>query len=178
MHKFGIEVPKTVEDAIRIDTENENHLWMDAVKKEMATVKVVFKIVDDDYIIPPGYQEIRCHLVFTVKMENFQCKARFVAGGHTIEPQATMTYASVVSRETVRIALTIAALNALEVKASDIQGAYLTAPVKEKIWMRLGTEWGENKGKRVTVVHALYGLKSAGNSFRSYLADCMRNLGY
>ena len=177
-HKFGIEVPKTVEDAIRIDTENGNHLWMDAIKKEMATVKVAFNIVDDDYIIPPGYQEIRCHLVFTVKMENFQRKARFVAGGHTTEPPATMTYASVVSRETVRIALTIAALNALEVKASDIQGAYLTAPVKEKIWTRLGTEWGENKGKRATVVRALYGLKSAGNSFRSHLADCMRNLGY
>ena len=74
--------------------------------------------------------------------------------------------------------MTIAALNALEVKASDIQGAYLTAPVKEKIWTRLGTEWGENKGKRATVVRALYGLKSAGNSFRSHLADCMRNLGY
>jgi hypothetical protein len=35
------------------------------------------------------------------------------------------------SRETVQIVLTLAALNDLEVKASDIQNAYLTAPCSE-----------------------------------------------
>ena len=54
------------------------------------------------------------------------------------EAPATLTYASVVSRETVRIALTLAALNDVEVKASDIQNAYLTAPVTEKIWITCG----------------------------------------
>jgi hypothetical protein len=41
-------------------------------------------------------------------MENFQRKARLVAGGHTTEMPASITYASVVSREFVRIALTLA----------------------------------------------------------------------
>jgi hypothetical protein len=50
----------------------------------------------------------------------------------------TMTYASVVSRETIRIALTIAALNDLEVKAADILNAYISAPIKEKVWCALG----------------------------------------
>lgn len=176
--KFGFEIPNTVGDAIRIDKANRNTLWMDAIRKEMATVAVAFEVVDGEYVIPPGYQEIKCHLVFTVKLENFKRKARYVAGGHTTDPPATLTYASVVSRDTVRIALTIAALNALEVKASDIEGAYLTAPVKEKIWTRLGPEWGDRAGQRAIVVRALYGLKSAGNSFRSHLADCMHNLGY
>ena len=32
--------------------------------------------------IPPGYQQIKCHMIFDVKMgENFRRKARFVAGG-------------------------------------------------------------------------------------------------
>ena len=44
------------------------------------------------------------------------------------EALATLTYASVVSRESVRIALTLAALNDLEVKAANIQNSYLTAP--------------------------------------------------
>jgi hypothetical protein len=39
----------------------------------------------------------------------------------------TMTYASVVSRESVRIALTLAALNDLEVKTADIENTFLTA---------------------------------------------------
>ena len=67
-------------------------------------------------------------------MEDFRRKARYVAGGHQTEAPAMLTYASVVSRDTVRIALTLAVLNILEVKMSDIQNAYLTAPCAEKIW--------------------------------------------
>ena len=79
--------------------------------------------------LPPGYQQIKCHMIFDIKMgENFRRKARMVAGGHTTEAPSTLTYSSVVSRDSVRIALTIAALNGLSVLACDIQNAYLTAP--------------------------------------------------
>ena len=94
------------------------------------------------------------------------------------EAPATLTYASVVSRESVRIALTLAALNDLEVKAADIQNAYLTAPVSEKIWMTLRVEFGTDARKKAIIICALYGLKSAGASFRNHLADCMCQLGY
>jgi hypothetical protein len=50
-----------------------------------------------------------------------------------------MTYASVVSRESVRIALTLAALNDLDVKMADIENTYLTAPITEKVWTVPGT---------------------------------------
>ena len=50
------------------------------------------------------------------------------------EAPAAITYASVVSRETVRIALTLAALNDLEVKVGDVMNAYITAPCSENIW--------------------------------------------
>jgi hypothetical protein len=53
------------------------------------------------------------------------------------------TYASVVSRESVRIALTLAALNDLQILSADIQGAYLNAPCREKIYVRCGPEFGE-----------------------------------
>ena len=56
-----------------------------------------------------------------------------MANGHRTEAPATITYASVVSRETVRLAPTIASLNDLEVKVGDILNAYITSPVKEKI---------------------------------------------
>jgi hypothetical protein len=64
-----------------------------------------------------------------VKMKDFRHKARFVAGGHTADAPHVMTYASVVSRESVRIALTLAALNDLDVMMGDIENAYLTAPI-------------------------------------------------
>ena len=132
-HKFGLRVPKNVAECEAINKENGNTLWMDAVRKEMEAVHIVFKIIGEDEPLP-GYQEIPCHLIFTIKMEDFRRKARYVAGGHRTKVPAMLTYASVVSRDTVRIALTLAALNGLEVKTSDIQNAYLTAPCAEKIW--------------------------------------------
>ena len=90
----------------------------------------------------------------------------------------SLTFASVVSRESVRIALTLTALNDLEVKTSDIQNAYLTAPCSEKVHTTLGTEFKENKGKTGIIIRALYGLASSGASFRNHLANCMCHLGY
>ena len=57
-----------------------------------------------------------------------------------------VTYSSVVSRDSVRIALTIAALNGLKVMACDIQNEYLTADCWEKIWMIGGPEFGSEAG--------------------------------
>ncbi len=71
---------------------------------------------------------IRCHMIFDVKLEDFRRKARYVAQCNMTEAPATLTYTSVVSRESVRIALTMVALNDLEVKATDIKNAYLIEP--------------------------------------------------
>jgi hypothetical protein len=119
-------------------------------------------------------------LIFDVKMgENFRRKARFVAGGHTTEvPESLITYSSVVSRDSVRIALTIAGLNGLKVMSCDIQNAYLTADCREKIWTVAGPEFGSEAGTIFLVRKALYGLKSAGAAFRSLLADTLSDTGY
>ena len=87
----------------------------------------------------------------------------------------TITYASVVGRETVRIALTLTALNGLEVNAGDIENSYVTAPVTEKIWTKLGEEFGADAGNKAIIVRALYGFKSSGTAFRNQLDDCMRH---
>ncbi len=63
-------------------------------------------------------------------------------------------------------------------KAGDVLNAYLTATNSKKIWTVLGLEWGPDQGKRAILACTLYGLKSAGASFRSHLATCMRDLGY
>ncbi len=125
-HKFGIAVPKTVRDAQELDRQNGNTLWVDAIAKEMKDVRKAFNILPDDKAVPIGYQKIPCHMIFDVKMEDFKRKARLVAGGHRTEAPATITYASIVSRETVRIALMLAALNDLQVKAGDVLNAYVS----------------------------------------------------
>jgi len=69
---------------------------------------------------------------FEVKM-NFTRKARFVAGGHMTEPPVHLTYSSVVSRNSVRLAFLLAALNYLDLLAADIGNAYLNANTREKV---------------------------------------------
>ena len=94
--------------------------------------------------IPPGYQQIKCHMIFDIKLgENFRRKAQLVGGGHTTTSPSSITFLSVVSRDSVRIALNIAALNELDVLACDINNAYLTALYREKIWTFSGPEFGE-----------------------------------
>ncbi len=88
-----------------------------------------------------------------------------MVGGYLTQAPATITYASVVSRETMRLALTFASLNDLEVKAGNVLNAYITAPVKEKVWTILGPEFGLDSGKSAIIVRALYGLKSTGAAF-------------
>lgn len=178
-HKFGIELPKTVREALEIDKRTGTTYWRDALALEIKDVRVAFDVLSDDDEIPPGYQRINCHVVFDIKMGSLRRKARLVAGGHVTDPPATITYASVVSRESVRIAFTVAALNDLDIQAGDIQNAYLNSPCEEKIWTVLGPEFGpELEGKRALLVRALYGLRSAGASYRYHLATCMEHLGF
>ena len=179
-HKFGIKIPKNPIEAKAFDEENGNTLWWDAICKEMMNVRPAFEVWDKpESDLPVGYQQVKCHLIFDVKMgENFRRKARFVAGGHTTEVPSSLTYASVVSRDSVRIALTIAALNDLKVMACDIQNAYLTADCREKIWTKAGPEFGSEAGTLFLVKKALYGLKSAGAAFRALLAETLHDLGY
>ena len=92
------------------------------------------------------------------------------------ETPKCMTYSSVFGRETVRIALTIATLNDLQVKAGDVMNAYVTAPCSKKIWTVLGKEFGKDQGKKTILVRVLYGLKSSGAAFHAHLSDCMRSM--
>ena len=129
--------------------------------------------MDENKEVPIGYKFIRCNMIFNMKMEDFRCKAWIVAGGHMAETPAAMTYSSVVYRESVRLAIMLAALNALEVKCDDVMNAYTTAPIIEKVWTILGTKFGADTGKRAIIVRALYVLKSAGAAFRFHLCICM-----
>ncbi len=71
-HKFGIEVPKTIKEALDLDRKNGNTLWADAIAKEMKEVCIAFNILLDGHSVPIGYQKIPCHMIFDVKMEDFR----------------------------------------------------------------------------------------------------------
>jgi hypothetical protein len=118
----------------------------------MNSVTVAFKLLKDGEEVPAAYKYIECHMIFDMKMENFRQKARLVTGGHMMGVPEVPTYASVVSRESVRITLTVAALNDLDILASNVQNAYITALNSERIWTRCGAEFGTHKGQKAIIV--------------------------
>ena len=177
-HKYGIEEPRDVEHAHEIDLRNGNTMWRDALKKEMYNVGVAFEILDEGTHAPHGWKQVTGHLVWDVKMD-FTRKARWVLDGHeTLDPIGS-TYAGVVSRESVRIALTYVALNDLDVFAADIQNAYLQALSSQKDYIICGPEFGVKNIGRMALIHrALYGGKAASRDFRNHLRSCMEFLNF
>ena len=71
-HKFGIELPKTGEQALALDAKNSNTLWADAISKELKGVRVTFKILPNGKKVPIDHQFMLCHMVFNIKMEDFR----------------------------------------------------------------------------------------------------------
>ena len=99
-HKFGVEIPRSVEEALRLDSINNNSYWRNAIVKEMKNVRTAFRVLDNDEHIPVGYNRMTVHLVFDIKMDLTR-KARLVADGHKTPDPDGSTYAGVVSRESV-----------------------------------------------------------------------------
>ena len=110
-------------------------------------------------------------------MEELCRNVHLVVESHVLHTLDVVAYSSVVTGETLCIALTMAILHDLEVKIANALNAYRMAPNREKIWIVLGPKFGDYFCKSA-ILSALYGLKSAGASVRTHLAQCVQELGY
>ncbi len=70
-HKLGIELPKTIKEALEVDKKNGNTFCADTIAKKMKDICIAFKILLDGKSVPIGYQKVPCHMVFDIKMEDF-----------------------------------------------------------------------------------------------------------
>ncbi len=176
-HKYGVRLPHSVKEALRIDKETGTTFWADAIRKELKNVGIAFEFMEDGKP-PPGHKQIHCHMIFDIKADLTR-KARMVANGNETQVPAESVFSSVVTRDSVRIAFTYAALNGLDILAADIQSAYLNAPTKERCWFKAGLEFGQDRlGTPVKIVRALYGLRSSGARWRDTMAATLREAGY
>ena len=74
-HKYGIEISTSWKYAKEIDARKKNHLWEQALAKEMKNVGVAFDILENHENVPVGWTKALGHLIWDVKMD-FTCKAR------------------------------------------------------------------------------------------------------
>ena len=117
-------------------------MWADAIEKEMKKMRPSFQLCTGDTNDLIGYQEITPHFIFDIKLgENFRRKSRLVADGHKTETPRAVTYSLVVSRDSVRICLLIAALNNLEILSRDVEKCLCYSSMSGKMlnhrWKRI-----------------------------------------
>ena len=102
-HKFGIRVPKSVAQPLQIYKENLNDLCEKSIREKMSKVSMAYVAIDNftpEQVVSKQYpslitfQEIKCHMIFDIKIY-FTRKARFLEGGHMAEAPPPLTYSSV-----------------------------------------------------------------------------------
>ena len=144
----------------------------------MNSILPAFDILPHGAKPPPEYTRSSGHIIFDVKMD-FTRKSRWVKDGHLTRDPVDSNFAGVVSRESVRIAFTYAAINNLLVYAADIKSAYLQAPTSEKHFIVCGDEFPiEYRGCNAIIKRALYGGKCAGADYWKHMRTCMEHLNF
>ena len=121
-HRYGVNLPNTTTEALEVHKENNNTLWWDVICSAMHNVRIAFEEFDCPLSqMLPGFKKLNCHLIFDVKLsEIFRQKARFIADGHMTKATKSLSYSTVVSRDSVRIAFLLATLNNLQVVSCDV----------------------------------------------------------
>ena len=105
-HKYGVELPHTIKEALAIDRKTGTIYWQQATEKKMKNNRDAFEFNDNDIVPGEDYTTITTHMVFDVKLGTLTRKARLCADGHKMPtlPKES-TYSSVPSRYSARILL-------------------------------------------------------------------------
>jgi hypothetical protein len=94
-HKYGLEVPTSIEHACLLDEKNGDKYWRDDLSKEMKNVGIAFQILSEGQHEHVGWAKVTGHIIFDVKM-NCTRKARWVLDGYKTPNPIGSTYAGVV----------------------------------------------------------------------------------
>ena len=179
-YKYGIRVPRNVDEAIEIDRDNGNAFWQDATRLEMQTLMDLecFEFKSKGYHPGSGWQPTTLHIIYDVK-QDLRRKARLVAGGHLVNILDHSVYASTGKSISVMLLHVIAHKAGLDQLCGDITNAFVTAYTKEKIYCIAGKEFGEeNVGRTIIIRKALYGLASSAERFHTHLTNSLRSFGF
>ena len=173
-YQHGFQVPKDNNDAIRLDKENSNTHWQDAMNLEL-TGKAQFH--HGKAVKPDGFQKIRVHFVYAIKHDG-RFKARLVADGHLTKEPVESIYSGVVSVRSLRMVVFLSQLNDLKIWGADVGIAYLEVYTDEKLCTIAGPEFKELQGHLLIMIKALHGTHSGGARWHDRLFDILQELKF
>jgi hypothetical protein len=62
-HKYGVEIPRSIDHARELDKKKNNRLWMTAYGKETSNLSIAFEILEDGEPAPSNYKKYSGHLI-------------------------------------------------------------------------------------------------------------------
>ena len=138
--------------------------WLNAIHRELASLSAmgVYQEVPE---LPEGKKAVGSKWVLVLKRDEngdiSRFKARLVAQGFTQIPgqDFTHTFAPVARWDSIRLLLSVAAMNDWELRHIDIKSAYLNGTLKEEIYLKRPEILGPGYW---LLKKALYGLRQSG----------------
>lgn len=181
----SIPVPKNTKEALQ-DPVHQAH-WIEAIRVELRKLQALntWTVVD----LPPGANTIGGRLVYAVKYTPTglvdRYKVRFVAQGfgQRVGEDFIETFSPTIRMESLRVLLTLATVEDLEVRQCDVVSAYPRSKLHATVYIRLTPELRElldikDVNKVLLLNQALYGLKQSGREW--YIEACrgLKTLGF
>jgi hypothetical protein len=176
---YGFEIPRSNDDAIRLNKLHGNNKWQGTTKLEMDQLHEYNTFHNKGIGTTPGeeFKKIRVHLVYACKHDG-RHKARLCANGNLTKKPINSVFSGVVSLKSLRTVIFLAEVNGLETWATDIGNAYLEAETSEKVCIIAGPKFGELEGPTLVIFKALYGLRSSGLRWLEKFSLCLRDMGF
>jgi hypothetical protein len=172
--------PKTVKEAL---AGKDAAKWLASMESEIDNIESKGTWIETK--LPEGRKAVGCKWVFKVKTDAdgkvVKYKSRLVAQGFSQIPGIDYeeTFAPVGRTTSLRLLLTVAATNDLEVRQADVEGAYLNGKLDVELYMAYPQGMTPKKGcNALRLVGSLYGLKQSGRTWWIELGKGLEALGF
>ena len=178
-YKFGVRLPHNYAEALRLEKDNGNTLWHDAVRTELDQIRDydTFRDMGIGVTMDSNHHKINVRLVFDVKASGKR-KGRLVARGDLTPEPDEAVYSSVASLRSLHAIIFISELNQLELWQGEVSNAYLESHTQETVYFISGPEFGPLQGHTMKIIKALYGLRSSGLRFHEHFSSVLQNFGF
>ena len=160
----------------------QKSLWLRAVEAEVKSQidteawKKVYPVA--------GKKVVGCRWVYKIRWgpdgTPVRYKARLVIQGHQQVEGVDyfQTYAPVARLSSIRTLFAVAAAQGLTLRNTDVDTAFLQAPVEEEIYMRQPEGYDDGTGRVLRLLRALYGLKQAPRAWYGVIHQWLINQGF
>jgi histone deacetylase 1/2 len=180
--------PESFDEAIKSPNQRE---WIEAINNELDSLITngTFTVVP----LPDNRKPIKCKYVFKIKYDSDgtvdKFKARLVARGFSQKKglDYNETFSPVVNAASLRLLLSIAAQNDLELDQLDVKTAFLLSTLDEDLYMDIPPglkeryphlfNQHENEYKCLKLHKSIYGLKQASKNWNDLLQTTLNEIG-